>query len=281
MGTRERTLRLVAGALVAAVALTLVPPATAGVVGWWRFEGTPGDIVGSVPNAANPGTHDGAGEGSVTYAATLPDIVIHDPISGVNVPNLSSLNIGGSRRVRVTDDPALDAPSFTIEAFLWVDQTNYQSYISHRGTVPDGGVSKSVGWQLDTSNADEGRARFDTRALANQTVPTGSSRPFIADGNWHHTAITFDGATRRMSYYLDGGFIQARTLTGIATDATDIAADLLLGGGGSGWYIDEVRYSNEVLDPEQFLQAIPEPATLTLTAFGLLACAWRRRKRSA
>jgi len=58
--------------------------------------------------------------------------------------------------------------------------------------------------------------------------------------------------------------------------------DLLMRGSGwpTGSYLDEVRFTASVLEPDQFLQGVyPEPGTLSLLAFGGLGALLRRRRR--
>lgn len=273
--------RLTALAVVVVVA-GLTPVLSAGPVGWWRFEGESGGLVGTAVNSASPGTHDGTGQNGAVYAASVPQPFIYDPLNNIARTNLTSLGVSGTARVLVPDHDDLDAPSFTIEAFFRIgaDQTGYPNYVSHSG----GSGTGRRGWQLDIDPQEDGRARFDTAADDNQTIGGGGAQ-HIGVGEWHHTAVTFDATTKRYTYYLDYGNANGKTLNGIASDATSVPYDLLFGSPNwpAGSYLDEVRYSNEVLAPSQFLRAtkelIPEPATLSLVGLGLLAAAWRRRRR--
>lgn len=236
--------------LVAMLVLALAAPATmAAPVGWWRMEGTPGAAVGTEANALSPGTHDGTGGGGATYAATVPNQFVHDPISGAAYHNLSSLDMSGGRTVTIPDHNDLDAPNFTIEAFVRVpDQSGYPGYARHF-------VASDSGWQLDVDPQEEARVRFDTGNVVpflNQVAGSGSNQA-LGHGEWHHTAVTFDGTTIR--HYTDYGNLSTRTLVGDPAKATSVAANVILGSfGATGAYLDEVRYTNEVLQPSQFLR---------------------------
>ncbi len=83
---------------------------------------------------------------------------------------------------------------------------------------------------------------------------------------------------------MDYQLMQTRTL--VDTDSSgylhpDALIEFGRGGGGAtyGTFIDEVRYSDGVLDPTQFLQvtSIPEPSSALLSLLGGLALVRRRR----
>jgi hypothetical protein len=42
--------------------------------------------------------------------------------------------------------------------------------------------------------------------------------------------------------------------------------------------VDEIRYSDSVLDPDQFLRAVPEPGSFSLLLFGAIGLWWMGRK---
>ena len=243
--------------LMVAVAGTVVQAAP---IGLWSFEGAPGSPVGSVPNLLNPGTLDGTGESAV-YSSYVPDRRIYDPITATTYVNTSSLALNGV--VRVLDDNALDAPSFTIEAFIRIgaDQGGYPAYVSHR----DGALVR--GWQLDIDPEEDARVRVDTAASQNQVAGSNPAQR-MPPGTWHHTAVTYDAATNTLSHYVDYGNVSTRSITGTPTDATAVAADLLLGS-ASGWpagtVIDMVRYSPEVLVASQFLRGTGIPVSYRIT----------------
>jgi hypothetical protein len=185
-----------------------------------------------------------------------------DPTTDKIYVNTASLDMS-SGNVTVPFDPDLNDPQFTIEAFVKIqDQTGYPNFIDR--------LNSSLGWQVDVNPNEYARARFDTTAQVNQVVGSTSAQS-LADGDWHHVAVTFDGSLMRI--YVDYDNVATRTLNGSAADITEVAWDLIFGNAGwpAGSYLDEVRYSGAVLSPGQFLQAkVPEPSTLALAGLGLL-----------
>jgi len=227
--------------------------------GLWRFEGAHGTPVGTVVNTLNPGFLDGVGESSASYSSYVPSRRIYDPISGTTYVNTSSLNMAPGA-VRVLSDPALQAGNFTVEAFLRIggDQGGYPAFVSHRNATP-------LGWQLDIDPNEALRTRFDSAAAQNQVVGGGA----LGTGVWNHTAVTYDSATKQIRLYRNYVNAYTGTLNGNSSDVTAIVADFLMGA-GSGWpagtYLDEVRFTPQVLDPPQFLQLLGVPVTYRITA---------------
>ncbi|NQT52788.1 PEP-CTERM sorting domain-containing protein [bacterium] len=236
--------------VVALLVLGLLSVASAAPIGYWRFEGTAGNAIGNVPNVLNPGTHDGTGQNSAVYSGSTIGPSIWDPITGTVYSNATSLNASGSARVLVPDHDDLDAASFTIEAMIKVgaDQGTYPRYVSHKA---------APGWQMDMSNSERARARFDTSAQINQWVGAGAPQS-LADLRWHHTAVTFDAATKLITHYTDYGVTATHTLNGDASEATAVAANLLIGDSSlpAGTAVDEVRYTEGVLSSSQFLRSV-------------------------
>ncbi|MFC1806346.1 LamG-like jellyroll fold domain-containing protein [Planctomycetota bacterium] len=237
--------------VVVALVVVALGVAQAAPVGHWRFEGTAGGAAGAIPNVLSPGTLDAVGQGGATYSGNIAGPTIWDPISNTVYSNATSLDVSGGKLARVADDPALDAASFTIETLvrLGSDQTSYPNYLSHRVSSP------ARGWQLDIDPQEDARTRFDTAAQSNQTAGSGSKQS-LADFRWHHTAVTFDAATQRITHYTDYGVTATRTLNGSVAEATTVAADLIFGAIGSTAQMDEVRYSNSVLSNTQFLRPV-------------------------
>jgi len=240
-GSALDEVRYTAGALAPDQFLRPMP------VAHWRYEGVAGAAVGLVPNADQPGTLDGTGEGGAVYAADIPDSLVYDPIDRAVHANATSLDMS-SGQVRVPNQPLLNSPEFTVETFVKVqDQGGYPSFIDR--------LAGGEGWQLDVNPNEYARARIDTDALANQWLGSGTAQS-LADRQWHHVALTFDGSVARL--YVDHGNMATRTITGDPAQVYAAANDLILGSSAwpAGSAIDESRYTGRVLSPEEFLRAV-------------------------
>jgi len=111
-------------------------------------------------------------------------------------------------------------------------------------------------------------------------------------GRWYHAAAVSDGTT--LSLYLDSldgnGYVLQQATLLVTSDPRLASAgndkSWSVGRGYYGpsedtdrWYgyIDEVRISDVALTPDQFLFAVPEPASVVLLAGGTLLMLRRRR----
>lgn len=275
--------------LLAFLAATV--PSRADTIGYWQLgDGTPGSVASALVSQVNsPGLDGIAGtrNGGPTplFNMGVPGRVIVDGLGGavLNASNTVSLafdNTGGpdSRnggKVTVTDPGGvgsfLKPESFTLEAFIHVnDWVNYASVISKNYG------DENSSWMLDTTNTDRIRARFDTADANNQTL-TGPAVP-INDGEWHHVSLTYDVLTGIARLFVDYDNSTSRTITGaLRYNDYPLTFGNLGGGRAFDGLIDEVRLTNQVLTPSQFLHAIPEPGTLLLLAAGgLMFLPYRR-----
>jgi hypothetical protein len=155
----------------------------------------------------------------------------------------------GSGEITVPDHDLIDAPNFTIECFTRLT-TNAGGYASYIRRSDSGGR-----WQFDSiKDSARSRTRWDTTGNGNQTITSATN-----DFNWHHYAVTFDGTN--ISLYTDYALQGTKTLAGNVGDATSITNDLIIGSALQGM-LDEVRYFNAVLQPDQFLRAQSPQGTL-------------------
>ena len=116
----------------------------------------------------------------------------------------------------------------------------------------------------------------------------------VTTGQWYNMVGVSDGST--MSLYLDNKLLKQvdLTLSGSANTALalgaasggdwesgtwSIARGLYAGGHGDRWMglIDEVRISDNALNPSEFL-GVPEPATMLILGLGSLVALRKRRK---
>ena len=237
--------------------------ASAKSAGYWRFDG---DLtVGSSPQLEGKAGVFGKGV-KPTFDANTPASNIWDgaTYSLVNPNNHSSLRfvnegvtgngspIGGDVTVSGTDAKTHPA-DLTVEAFVKMERQmpRHALIVSKRRNGQTG-----ASWSLSIDPQGVVRARFDTQPGADSKSGPGFNQSFgstgsMADGEWHHVALTFDHATLTAAIYVDyvrcGGGVTKGPL--VYDDSP-----MVLGRGLAGW-LDEVRLSAEVLHPEQFLRS--------------------------
>jgi hypothetical protein len=272
MRNKQGKMVCLAGFILAGLSMT----ATADVVGLWQMEGTSGESVGTVLNSINTGVL--AAQGYVTvYSNQVVGASVYDPISDSTYANTSSVTLNGANsRVVVSDDGSLDVANFTVEAFVKLSPGDSvgRTLIQHYK-----GGAEPLGWSMSIAPDGNFRVRFDNTTKQNQGLNTGVA---IDDDEWHHIALSFDGTTQQIVCYVDYESSFSNTLTGSSAEVSAVNANLLIGAfqnySGTTNLIDEVRYSNEVLTSDQFLQTVPEPASIGLFLFGCGGMLiWRRR----
>lgn len=289
---------------------------SAATTAYWRLEeGTPGADVTAAQDSSGNAFHQTSRSGDPNYSAAVPGPFIFDPVAGTTVANTGSLDASlANSRVNTVNDPAFDT-SFTVEMFILFTEepTGYNSYLrrnetnAHRWQLDfDHALQGAYGRgrsRFDTPDGDN--VNFVTGPTGGASVPAserlwvdtdaGDNDPasyddpdWFTDGDglndnlaWRHIAVTFDQATQEVSYYTDYVLSQSRTL--VDTDGSgyvhpDARLDFGKFGTEYGTFMDEIRYSDTVLDSSQFLQAVPEPGSAALGLFGAGALLLRRRR---
>ena len=219
MKTIRSSIRLVA---LLCFAVLGALPASAGVVGWWRFNGE----GASVPNVANPGTFDGTIQSIVCNAdqsydttfgsdsANMPKVTDHfrgvaprviDPVSGAvsesgKTLSWNAANVAGG--MVVPYDEALPMTSFTIEAMVRLPPNAESGRDTPHGgkmfPIAQFGRDQKAGWILALY---DGRpwCRFtykntsgtypQAQLNADYTKSYAANLPSLYDGKWHHVAM--------------------------------------------------------------------------------------------
>ncbi|WP_081887861.1 LamG domain-containing protein [Verrucomicrobium sp. BvORR034] len=294
-----------ASTLAATVLLAAPLPCAASTLIYFQFNGTDGASASAITDSSSyglNGTASASGSGQAPkYSSQTVGPVITNGIGGeiVNANNTSSLKFdntgtvtsGDGGRITVQDpigsDSLLEPSSFTVEAFIKVqDSIQYPTLVS-KSRVDGGGSS----WLVDTNSNNTLRVRTDHQAIgvATSPAPPGfnqsiSSTQNIADGNWHHFAVTYDATGKRFTIYLDYVSIGTGTLSGGELNLVYDDNPLLIGQGGGGrafdGWMDEFRFTDSVLTSDQFLRAVPEPGRALLLALaGAMMLTRRRRPR--
>lgn len=228
----------------------------------WRFdEGAAGAVAETVAPVGRGGYFE-KGEAPVfvadvpfaqvwdggTYAPLVPNnrlsLRFASGATGAGVP------FGGE--VVVSGDEALTRPaSFTLEAFVKIARlTGRHALIASKRRNGQSGAS----WSLSVTPNGSLGARFDTQPGKanggdgfNQCVGSAGS---LADGLWHHVALTYDAAMREICLYLDYRLCGRGTARfPLVYDAGDFVVGRGLDGG-----LDEMRLTPSALGPEQFLR---------------------------
>ena len=288
-----------------AASLLLLLPATgsAATVAYWSFDdGAPPSAATTLTTEFNSPALNGTGTGHSGGSAPLfssavraPEILASGSGPLLNTSNTAALyftnpglpgnpNSASASIVSIADGTGagsiLKLTNFTIEGFIRFEDFANFTAIFTKNRADTGGSS----WMLDTNDAGNLRARFDTQPIG-QTSGSGWNQSFsttaqINNGQWHHVALTYAAATRKVDLYMD----YVRVGGGTATNALvydDNALRLGGSGGGRGFdgWMDEVRLSDTALTPAEFIAVVPEPTSaLCLLSGATVALLFRRRR---
>lgn len=177
--------------------------------------------------------------------------------------NKKSVRIDGGK-IGWTDLVLLRKPSFTVEFFAKLEHLDYVANLIRLNR--DGGTDGTPAWALFTFA--QGTADQLTICAQNASelfyFPSYTFGASIADGRWHHWALTFDGTSGTqtvITLYRDYVSQGSRTLT---TPINYLATvnTLSIGGTSSNpchirGNFDELRVSEGVLPTSAFLRAQP------------------------
>jgi hypothetical protein len=263
--------------------------ASAATSAYWSFQDqAPGVLATTVVSAVHgdvlvgQAKNTGGSARSPSHDADAPGTNIFDGLYGMllNSNNTASLyftnaaaypaqtNSQNGGYVEVTNVTSLLCPTnFTLEFFVKTARpVNWPCLV---GKARDGGAS----WCIDTPPDGTVKLRMDTQPLNQPGTTNGFNQslsgPNIQDGAWHHMAISYSSPSRLATMYVD--YVSKGTLT-TTHEVVYTNFSLFMGkGAGSnqafdGW-LDEVRLSDTVLQPNQFLHtfSVPENAQLYYT----------------
>ena len=250
----------------AALAVAVCGAGRADTIGWWRFEdGAAGTSAASLTNRMDasrlPGSAVGiTGSGLPQFADAFADAVLWNPAASRAEANDRALRFsdgnGNAGRVEIASDAALSPQTFTLEFFFKYEGTelpNWKPLVGmmngdktvafylrlHRTTVKAGEAPKpSISLQFHDENGSP--LSFD---CANNA---------LTDGQWHHVALRVyqSGEAWRAECLADYQSIGSKGLSG---PIYYTGYPLLIGGNFQG-LIDEVRLSDSMLEPSEFLR---------------------------
>ena len=190
--------------------------------------------------------------------------------------------------------PTLDLSGLTdltVEWFMKSTQSALALIVEHGFTNVIGSFGSAINDPFNAPNVIEGYQRTGT----NFDAYLEKSITDVLDNEWHHIAVTIDGSesfTDRITLYVDGGdvgtYVSVESPSGLPSflDAT-----LFIGSRANSsvkyvGLVDELRISDVILTPDQFLNAalVPIPAALPLfmsAISGLGLIVWRRNNFAA
>jgi hypothetical protein len=143
------------------------------------------------------------------------------------------------------------------------------------------GWSDETGWALQANGSNTAIAFV----IGNGSTFQGAqSTTNVFDGQWHHIAGTFSATDtgQEIKIYVDGLLEDTGSTSALVGNTRDVNIGVSWGNGNLqryfNGYIDEVRISDEELQPSEFL-SVPEPASANLILIAAVGLAFYRRYR--
>lgn len=267
------------------------PPPPANPNAYYRFEEGAGTNIFDTVSAEDDG--DLAGSGAF-YSTDVPGPLVN------GLPNAHSLDFtqGGFALMNghgfIFHQPTAGgaAGDATLEWFMKVPQPTGHSTMFWTTSSPVDANRFNIFWNASFTGAPDSDRFID----ADFRDPAGTAHLIGGPGHnggdplsldeWHHVAIVrtdLGGGTFRWEWYIDGTLSPGHTAT--TSGAMPTSPNWLIAGRQGGHsvnaLIDEVRFTDRALSPDQFLTAIPEPSSvgLTLVGIAMALCFARRRRR--
>lgn len=154
---------------------------TSATLGYWPLNGTRDDLsVTGNPVSAFP-----AGPADPGYTAAAP------------TGRGQALDLDGDDYASIPTNAAYDVPSFTVD--MWVLTTSTGREIGGRQDAACG-TTGLCQWELYM----DGSGRLIANAEVGATQHSATTTTNVADGSWHHIAMTVDDSTKEIKAYVDG-----------------------------------------------------------------------------
>lgn len=202
-----------------------LPPS--GAIGWWPGDGNAKDIVGN---------NDGLLQGNTSFTAAevSQGFTFGSDTDAVTIPNKANLNV--------------QSPGFTAE--FWMKGIKNQPQPLFLVVDKSHGWTDSAGWAFQGDSVT-GRVNFFIGAggSGSTNFVGPSSVPDVLDGNFHHIAGVWDGAS--VLTYVDGVLQGAASLSSPANNTRDVHMAFSWGGGVPNRFfrgtVDELKIYNRAL----------------------------------
>ena len=260
----------------------LVISAKGAVIGYYDFE------EGSDGNGASGVAPTTAGwiidTGSTANNLTVSSSVDGSPSYSTNVSSNSNGKLslffgeeGINNRANAVQ------PVVNSDSFQWYGEQSktMEFFVLRSGDGFDPSASEYVfsksflewgGWDI-TFDKNTKNIKFSIR---DQAISSSTS---FEDGQWHHVAVVRDAAANTYKLFVD--YVEEAS---IEYSSGSVKNEPLAIGAGYGWTsqrsfvgaIDDLRISDEALDPSDFM--VPEPGTMALIGFGSLLMYKRKIK---
>ena len=263
--------------LVMAV-LALVAVSEAGTIAYWQMdEGTAnGQQIATLTDSAGTRNLDQQLGWTEYRNVSLPVAPNGQAVAG----NEEYMYTYGAQGMFAIDPGFLDDTSFTAEIFYRRDDADRAGTLFGNGhsSAYEGIAAVKV---LANGSIELSLVGDDVGVGGNSIDVITASAP--DDTGWHHLAFTYDGTN--VKTYVDYNIADTTAPTyyngRVFTGYTYMQVGWSNAGAPDYYHLgdlDELRFSDTVLAPSEFLGAVPEPATIALMTIGGAFLA-RRRKR--
>jgi hypothetical protein len=282
---------------------------------YWRFEEGPNgaDVGFAAPHFVQDSAIGNDNDMTAASAASAPNYtstVAPFPLRSGASNNLAldfSFHAGGGDDIYTVDrqidngtigTPAGSPSGFTLEAAFRPDSVNFPGGPFQAIVAKNGVPSGSLPTLALKVRGDNGRLQIEEYDKSG-TLKDVQSTAALSAGQWYAAAVVNDGSTLSLflrsesdlDYVLQGSVAVNGALYQGADDwdrPWSIGRSVFGGGlgddgGPADWFdgiIDEVRLTNQVLSPSEFLfLPVPEPGALLLAGVGICGIAMRHTRR--